>query len=69
MAHVIPRKGADEEFYVAGLVADAIEWMGHAKVILKFDNEAAIRALSRQIIQVVKAKGTDIERLVCIHSM
>ena len=38
-AHVVPRKGPDEDGYVAGLIVDAIEWMGHAHCILKFDSE------------------------------
>ncbi len=47
-AHVIPCKGADEELFTAKLVAADIEWLGHTKLALKADNEAAVkRPLSR----------------------
>ena len=41
-AHVVPRKGLDEHLHVVKLVCADIEWMGHVKMILKCDNEAAI---------------------------
>ena len=52
-AHVIPRKGPDEEGYAARLIANDIKWMGHAKIALKYDNEAALRALVKQVVNTL----------------
>ena len=47
-AHCIPRKGADEEGYAAGLAAKDIQWLGHTRVIIKADNEPALLALVQE---------------------
>ena len=52
-AHVIPRKGPDEEGYAAKLIADDIKWMGHAKIALKYDNEGSLRALIKQVVKIL----------------
>ncbi len=44
-AHVVPCKGADEEDYVANMVAEDILWLGHVELILKGDNERSLQAL------------------------
>ena len=44
-AHVVPYKGAGEDAYVSGLVVSDIEWIGHKKLIIKSDNEPALRTL------------------------
>ena len=62
LAHVIPCKGADEERYVANLVAEAIEWMGHVKIILKADNEPALQSLIRQVLNVVRVECKSLEQ-------
>ena len=59
--HVVPCKGNDEEQYVANLVVSDIEWMGHARVIIKHDNEPALTAFARQVIVNLKSQGTKIE--------
>ena len=63
MAHVVPCKGADEEGYVAHLVTEAIEWMGHTKVILKADNEPALQALVRQVLTAARVECPSLEQL------
>ena len=59
-AHVIPMKGADEEMYVANLVVEALEWLGYARCILKYDNERAIKALGKQVERIMRLRGMDI---------
>ena len=44
-AHVVPYKGAGEDQYVSSLAVSDIEWLGHVKLILKSDNEPALRTL------------------------
>ncbi len=60
-AHCIPCKGDDEEHYVAGLVADDVEWLGHTKIILKYDNEAAIKSMMTEATRITKAKCEKVE--------
>ncbi len=56
-----PSKGDAEEHYVAGLVADDVEWRGHARIILKFDNEAAIKGMMAKATKIIRAKCGDVE--------
>ena len=44
-AHVVPMKGTaeDEGRFVSDLVAEDILWLGHAKLIVRADNESATR--------------------------
>ena len=55
--HCVPCKGADEEDYVAGLVAEDVAWLGHTKVLLKGDNERALRAMMARAIAIIKTNG------------
>jgi hypothetical protein len=52
----VPRKGADEEDFVADLVVKAISWMGHTELILKGDNEPALQALISRTLELVRIK-------------
>ena len=56
-AHCIPCKGADEETYVANLVADDIIWLGHLRCIVKSDNEPSLKALIQQSLDAVRIKN------------
>ena len=38
-AHAIPRKGGDEDHYVAGKITSDVAWMGHVRLLLKSDND------------------------------
>ena len=49
-AHVVPYKGASEDNFVAQLVVSDIEWLGHTRMIVKADNEPAIRTLVVQAL-------------------
>ena len=41
-AFVVPSKGANEDGYVVQLVVKSVAWLGHARLILKADNENAL---------------------------
>ena len=62
-AHCIPCKGADEEDYVAGLVAEDIMWLGHSELIIKGDNERALQALITRVLEVVRVKSNEPKRI------
>ena len=62
LAHVLPCKGAGEEQYAANLVAEAVEWMGHTRVIIKADNEPALQALVRQALDVMRVQCKSLEQ-------
>ena len=47
------KKGADEEAYAARLLADDLRWMGHAKIILRYDNEKSLKSLAKQMINIL----------------
>ena len=55
-AHVVPQKGNDEDHYCAGLAADDICWLGHTRVVLKCDNEPAIKALRARTARILKVQ-------------
>ena len=61
--HVVPCKGASEDRFVAGLVVADIEWMGHTKLIVKADNEPALKALVVQSLEEIRLKCVDIESI------
>ena len=54
--HVVPRKGADEEDFVAGLVVKAVEWLGHTELIIKGDSGPALQALISRSLGLVRVK-------------
>ena len=47
-AHCVPAKGATEDQYVSSLIVSRVEWLGHTRLILKADNEPALRTLVEQ---------------------
>ena len=63
LGHVVPCKGADEEDFVARIIADDLGWLGHTSVILKADNEPALQALVRRISEIAKVELKDLEKL------
>ncbi len=62
-AHCIPCKGADEEDYVAKLLADDIAWIGYVEMIIKADNEKSLQALVRRVVDLVKLWSDDAKRV------
>ena len=62
-AHCIPCKGADEGDYVAKLVAADISWIGYCEMIIKADNEVALQALVKRVIELVKLQSDKAKRV------
>ena len=70
-AHAVPVKGRDGDNFVAGLITADVEFMGHAKLILKSDNEPALLA-SGQAAQLnircgVHKDGSKVESVSVEH--
>ena len=55
-AHAVPRKGHDEEAYVANLLTDDIAWLGYSTMIMKADNDNPIQAIVTAVIARVRAR-------------
>ncbi len=55
-AMVVPQKGVDEERWIVRQVVDAIEWLGHAKILIKSDQERSRVSLVRQAMKDLKVK-------------
>ena len=65
-AHCVPAKGATEDQYVSSLVVSRVEWLGHTRLILKADNEPALRTLVEQSLEEIRIK-THIEQVTAEH--
>ncbi len=61
--HCVPHKGASEDRFVADLVVRAVEWLGHTKLIVKADNEPALKTLVMQSLEVIRIKCTDVDNV------
>ena len=55
-AMVVPQKGVDPDRWVVKQVVEAIEWLGHAKVLVKNDQERALVALVREALKDLKVR-------------
>ena len=66
--HVVPRKGADEDDFVAKLVVADVAWMGHVKLIIKSDQEAAPVALITRALQLLRCQVEELESVSTEHS-
>ena len=62
-AHVIPRKGLDEEHVVVDMILNDLGWLGRTRLILKSHGEPSIRAVVRRTIGLAKAECRDIEQI------
>ena len=63
LGHVVPCKGSDEDQFVANLVADAVAWIGHTKLIIKADNEASLQALVIRSLEVIRVKCEKVQNV------
>ena len=63
LGHVVPCKGSGEEQFVANLVADAVAWIGHTKLIIKADNEASLQALVIRSLEVIRVKCEKVQNV------
>ncbi len=59
----MPQKGEDEDQYCTGLIVQALQWLGHTRMILKNDGEPSIQALTRKAVEVAKVKLEDLEQI------
>ena len=66
--HCIPYKGAGEDQYVANLVVQAVEWLGHTRLILKTDNEPALHILVEQSLEEIRIKVRGVAQVSIEHS-
>ena len=62
-AHVVPRKGVDEENVVVDMVLNDLDWLGHTRVILKSDGEPSIKAVVRRTIGLAKSECRDLQQI------
>ncbi len=60
-AHVVPCKGADEDNYVVDLICSDIAWLGHARLLLKSDNEKALLSLVTRALRALKCQVEGLE--------
>ncbi len=61
-AHVVPQKGVDEDMFSVTKVSEDVKWMGHTHIILKGDNEPALKKLiaeSLKTLRVSMEQATD----------
>ena len=56
-AHVVPQKGVDDEGYVVEQLKKDIAWLGHAKVVIRSDNEPAILRMVEKVARSLRASG------------
>ena len=56
-AHAVPRKGADPDGYIVEQLMLDIIWLGHARVVIRSDNEPALLQVVEKVITALKAKG------------
>ena len=56
-AHVVPRKGVDDDGYIVEQMKKDILWLGHSKVIVRSDNEPAILRVVEKVTKAVRASG------------
>ncbi len=53
-AHVVPQKGVGEDRFAVECLRRDILWLGHTKVMLKCDNEPAMRALLVEALKGIR---------------
>ena len=58
-AHAVPRKGPDEQGYIVDQIVADVLWLGHAKVVIRTDNEPAILKLVLEALKALKVAGVD----------
>ena len=65
--HCIPFKGADEDPYVVSLIMKNVKWLGHSRLILKADNEPAVRILFQQGLDETRIKIGGVAQISIEH--
>ena len=60
-AHIVPVKGLDEDGHVVRLVAKDVAWLGHTRLLMKCDNEPALKKLVEAALREVRVECPDLE--------
>ena len=58
-AHAVPQKGVDEKNYIVDQFVNDILWLGYARVIVRSDNEPAIKKVVEDTLAALKVSGLD----------
>ena len=56
LGHVVPQKGEVENSYTVGLIVQALQWLGHTRLIIKNYNGPAIQAVARNAVELAKVR-------------
>ena len=56
-AHAVPKKGKDEAGYIVEQLKQDVLWLGHARVVIKSDNEPALLQVVQATIAALKISG------------
>ena len=56
-AHRVQVKGIDERRFIIDMVTGDIAWLGHVKLLLKSDNEPALRQFVRESLRAIRVDG------------
>ena len=58
-AHAVPQKGVDEDGYCVEQMVNDIAWLGHARIVIRSDNEPAIARLVLEALKALKVEGIE----------
>ena len=67
-AHLVLYNGASKDNFGDQLVVSDIEWLGHTRMIVKVDNEQAIRTLVMQPLERARLACDSLESLSQEHA-
>jgi hypothetical protein len=59
-AHAMPKKGLDDQGYASKCLAESVMALGHARCVIRSDNEPAILQLVRSAIGRIRQGGIDV---------
>ena len=59
-AHAVPQKGVDPDGYIVEQLMLDILWLGHARVVIRSDNEPALLQVVDKTMTALKMKGVDV---------
>ncbi len=58
-AHVVQKKGVEDDRYSVDKLADDVAWLGYSEIIMKSDNEPAIVQLLKEVLKSLKVSSLD----------
>ncbi len=60
---MVPQKGLDENNVACDFVLGDIEWLGRTRLIMKSDNEPAVKAVVVWVIELAKVECNDFDQI------